>query len=377
MQNKTLKVMVVKDRNIHGKFVKDFCNMLSELGHQVSFVFDSYKQQKIPNFFNANVQITNLSQKSNCYLKNIFIAIRSIFQTPSFRYARAINLFQPDIIVCYFIKDLYNITFLHNHNIPIVLMVHNYPPIFFSPLLKKPIKSFIYKKQLKKACAYNLLLKSFSGIIGQNFHPAKEYIIGNIIDQIPEAKRTNLQTEKKKIIYIGRIDEKQKRQHLLIDAFGLIAKDFPYWSIEFWGAIKHPTYHTQLQSKITELNISNQVFFKGFSDDIKSVYCSADIIAWPAKYEGLSIALADGMAHGLPSIGFAESPSVNEVITNNKNGFLATSVEDFSTKLAILMKNKNLRIEFGANAAQSIEQYSPHIIATKWQNLLNEIMVNK
>lgn len=369
----SMRLMVVKDRNVNSRFVWDYCNMLAKRGYEVNFVFDSFKQQAGPANLLPQVKVRNLSARRGNLLQDIWCGLKSVFQPASFRYAEAIRQIKPDVIVCYFLKDVYNVCFLHNHKIPIVMMVHNHPPVFFAPLRKKPLRYRIYKKQLEKITAYDLLLESFKGTIGEDYPKHEERVIGNIIAQIPENERADLSVEKKKIIYVCRVDEVQKRQHLLFEAFGKIARDFPEWKIELYGSIKHPDYHQRLLEQLKRLGIEKQVEFMGYADDVKAVYRGADFMAWPAAYEGLSIALADGQAHGLPAIGFADAPSVNEVIVDGVNGFLARDVDDFAVKMAKLMSDKELRIKMGAEAAKGVEQYAEEHIADQWERLLKDL----
>lgn len=369
----SMRLMVVKDRNVNSRFVWDYCNMLAKRGYEVNFVFDSFKQQAGPANLLPQVKVRNLSARRGNLLQDIWCGLKSVFQPASFRYAEAIRQIKPDVIVCYFLKDVYNVCFLHNHKIPIVMMVHNHPPVFFAPLRKKPLRYRIYKKQLEKITAYDLLLESFKGTIGEDYPKHEERVIGNIIAQIPENERADLSIEKKKIIYVCRVDEVQKRQHLLFEAFGKIARDFPEWKIELYGSIKHPDYHQRLLEQLKRLGIEKQVEFMGYADDVKAVYRGADFMAWPAAYEGLSIALADGQAHGLPAIGFADAPSVNEVIVDGVNGFLARDVDDFAVKMAKLMSDKELRIKMGAEAAKGVEQYAEEHIADQWERLLKDL----
>src|SRR5574344_245933 len=90
-------------------------------------------------------------------------------------------------------------------------------------------------------------------------------------------------------------------------------------------------------------------------------------------YGGLSIALADGQAHGLPCIGFADAPSVNEVIVDGVNGFLAKDVEENKKKMAILMKDKDLRIKMGQEAVKTVERYAENHMADDWEALLHRL----
>ena len=40
------------------------------------------------------------------------------------------------------------------------------------------------------------------------------------------------------IMHVGRFSKSHKRQHILIEVFHLLQKDFPDWKIEFWGGNK-------------------------------------------------------------------------------------------------------------------------------------------
>ena len=83
------------------------------------------------------------------------------------------------------------------------------------------------------------------------------------------------------------------------------------------------------------------------------------------------------MACGLPSIGFADAPSVNELIIEGHNGFLAKDVDDFTEKLRRLMRDKGLRQAFGKNAAKDMEAYAPEKVIELWRRLIVETVGEK
>ncbi|MBO7332472.1 MAG: glycosyltransferase, partial [Alphaproteobacteria bacterium] len=121
-----------------------------------------------------------------------------------------------------------------------------------------------------------------------------------------------------------------------------------------------------------EKGIDDRIFFHGYTQDVKSAYRNADINAFPSVSEGFALGLADGMAHGLPSIGFATTSSVNEMIRDGENGFLVNSVDEFAEKLALLIKDKDLRIRLGKQAVQDMKPYAPENIMDAWDNLIKE-----
>ena len=119
--------------------------------------------------------------------------------------------------------------------------------------------------------------------------------------------------------------------------------------------------------------IENQVKICGYSNNTLEVYQNADIHAFPTAHEGFGLAIADGQATGLPTIGFSYAPAVNELVKDGRNGFLAKDIDDFANKLAILMKDKNLRIEFGRNAVEDTKKYAPENIIAQWTDLLKKV----
>ena len=159
-----------------------------------------------------------------------------------------------------------------------------------------------------------------------------------------------------------------------MEAFNKIAKEFPDWKVEIYGLSKYPDYDKEIKDYIFNNGLSLQVFLKGYSKDLAAVYKSADIHAFPSNCEGFSLSIADAMAFGLPHIGFKHAHSINEVIVDGHNGFLADDVDDFANKLKTLMLDKELRIKMGKNAREDMKNYSPKIIIDKWEKLFNYLL---
>ena len=124
---------------------------------------------------------------------------------------------------------------------------------------------------------------------------------------------------------------------------------------------------------IKEHGMEKQVCLAGYAKDMEALYRTADIQAFPSRSEGFSLAIADAMAIGLPHVAFDYAFSVNEIVVNNHNGFLAKDVDDFAEKLKILMSDKNKRIEFGRNANQDMREYAPDVLLDKWDELFYRI----
>lgn len=374
-----MKVMVVKDRNVlNTKFLTQFVNSLAEAGHDVHIVCDSYNKQGKGAFLDEKVKFTNLNAKTKNPFINFFRFCREKFFIPCFRYKKMINKEKPDVIICYFMSDLFNVSFMQSHNIPIIMMMHCYPPIIFSKIRKKSFfTKHVYKKIIENVAVFQVLMKSHAKTITDYYNVKKIVDIPNAVDQIPLGNRADLSEEKKKIIYVARVEKEGKRQHFIIEAFAKIAEKFPEWVVEFWGLQKYKKYNEELMNLAQKYDIEKNIYIMGYSNNIQEVYKEADFQVFPSLHEGFGLGLADGMAMGLPSIGFKDTPSVNELIVDNENGFLVKDIDELAEKMEVLMNNKILRIDMGQKAAKDMEKYNPKSVTDAWDKLIKETVMSR
>lgn len=367
-----MKVMVVKDRNVlNTKFLAQFVNSLHRTGFDVTVVCDSYKKQGSGVTLDDGVQFINLNAKTNNPFFNLYRFLRGKLFRPTARFKKVIAAEKPDVIICYFMVDLVNVLYKQDHNVPVIMMMHGYPPVMLGNLMKKkPYMRAVYRDVMDRAAVFHVLMKSYEKTISGFCTPKRVVTIPNEVVQIPENERADLSVEKKKIIYVARVEKTGKRHHLLVEAFGRLLKEFPDWQLEFWGMRKYPAYERELMELAAKYGAQDNVFIKGYHPKIQEVYRQADIHAFPSAHEGFSLALADGMACGLPSLGFADAPSVNELIVDGHNGFLAKDPDDFTQKLRRLMSEKELRIAFGRNAARDMAEYAPEKVIELWRRLI-------
>lgn len=201
------------------------------------------------------------------------------------------------------------------------------------------------------------------------------YWMPNAVNQVFFDKQADLSVCHHKVICVGRIEEHQKRPHLLIQAFGKIAKRYPEWSLHLYGEQSNAHYVNRLKKLADEYQVTDRVIFEGPSNAIVDHLQEADIFAFPSSSEGFGIALTEAMAVGLPAIGYRSCDAVNELIIDGENGFLCDDgVDDFANKLAMLIDNQALRIQMGEKARQAMQIYSPQRIWDRWESLLNSLI---
>lgn len=374
-----MKLMLVRDRNVlNTNWLIYFANLLVERGHEIIIACDTYRKlgKSAPGFIlNKKVRLINLNGKTDSAIVNVYRKIRGKLLPSWRRFDALIKQEKPDAIICYFPVDLYNVTSHQNHLIPIIQMVHGYPPrVLNKAISPNPLIRANRQKCFAQVSAFQVLMDSFKGTIDAFFKPKKVVRIANPVKQFNDDEIADLTQEKKKIIYVARIEKEIKRPHLLVEAFAQIAHDFPDWKVEIWGLRKYPSYDKEITDFIKAHHLEQQVALMGYSENVEELYRNADIHAFPSCSEGFSLAIADGMALGLPYVGFKDALSVNEIIVDGHNGFLATDVNDFAQKLKTLMLDKNLRLTFGKNAREDMKAYAPELIIDQWEALLKDVI---
>ena len=278
-----------------------------------------------------------------------------------------INDIQPDIIVAYDLQSVCILKNILNVNIPVIAMFHSNANITLD--LNASRKEIL---ALNKVDYVQVLLKS-------DIDTAKKYLevpVVQIPNIIPQFKETaNLKKEKSNytIIFLGRLDKKQKRPHLLIEAFGKINKDFPNWRIDIWGGVVDKKYYNKLKKMISKYKIEKKVKLCGTTNEINSVLMNSDIFAFPSAYEGFGLSLGEAMSAGLPCVGFKTCIAVNELIVDNETGILCDDgVMGFAEGLKKLMQDQEKRIILGTAAKEEMKKFAAEKIWDEWDRLINE-----
>jgi len=177
-----------------------------------------------------------------------------------------------------------------------------------------------------------------------------------------------------RILSVGRLSY-QKNYPVLLKAFAMVAPAFPQWDLVLIGEGEN---RDQLEELIDLERISNRVSMPGTSTSVSDWYVSSHLFCLTSRWEGFPNALAEAMAHGLPSIGFAGCAGVHDLIKSGENGLLADGNGDFvsfARALERLMESAELREVMGANAVESVRKYAPEHIFSLWEGTLRKAAV--
>lgn len=197
----------------------------------------------------------------------------------------------------------------------------------------------------------------------------------NNITVIPNARTfTPSQTadmENKKVIAVGRYTY-QKGFERLIEAWHLIASDFPDWKLEIVGDGEQ---RAMLKERAARYGIGNSVELVPANNEIEKHYLSSSVYAMTSRYEGLPMVLLEAQAFGLPIISFNCKCGPSDVVDNGKNGFLVEegNIPAFALQLRKVMADVELRKEMSRNALEASKKFSVEPVMSHWMQLFESL----
>jgi glycosyltransferase involved in cell wall biosynthesis len=165
---------------------------------------------------------------------------------------------------------------------------------------------------------------------------------------------------------------KRKGQYILIDAISCLKKEGIIIISDLVGEGDEKEAYIQY-AKVK--NVEELIIFSGYvpHEKMPKKYQEADVFVLPSYNEGMSNALLEAMACGLPIV--VTNVGGTEELIDESNGFIF-NVGD-TTELVLILKkiyhNKNILLELSKASRKRAEQYSWQIIADEYLKLFKTL----
>ena len=184
-----------------------------------------------------------------------------------------------------------------------------------------------------------------------------------------EERRLALEQRKEnRIVTVGRLIP-VKNHKLLIDAFAMVSKEYPDYSLEFYG---DGDLKNQLQEQISELGLTDKIVLHGNVNNVPQHIASAEIFVLSSDIEGMPNALMEAMALGIPCVA-TDVSGVRDIITDGENGFIVPvgDKEAMADRIKKLIESKELRSKFSENTICVFSKFDKEMIFKQWLELVN------
>ena len=198
--------------------------------------------------------------------------------------------------------------------------------------------------------------------------------IPNGIDMHPMPARSPTLHVPAEILFVGRLHE-QKGVDILIRALSLVLDRRPAWRVRLRVVGDGPE-RASLEGLARELRVDGSVTFEGAHADVGPFLDAADLFVLPSRAEGLSNALLEAMARGLPVVVSAIAANA-EVVRDGGDGLLFDP-EDPEHLASVLIRSlgaESLRDRIGRRARLSVgERFAIHEVAERYLRLYGQLV---
>lgn len=181
-----------------------------------------------------------------------------------------------------------------------------------------------YQLAQKKMYAKKVVYVPGVGINTSVFAPKEEDYIINA----KKREELGLAMTDTVMLSVGELN-KNKNHEIVLRVMAQLGRDDLHYVIAGRGDLKE-----HLEQLAKEMGVSKQLHLLGFRTDVKELFKMADFFAHPSFREGLSVAVMEAMANGLPII-CSEIRGNTDLIEDNKGGYLFKSAEQESVYQAL------------------------------------------
>lgn len=189
---------------------------------------------------------------------------------------------------------------------------------------------------------------------------------------------TKTQNERVHILFAGVLKE-TKGVGVLIEAAALmVANGCDNFQVSLMGRFDSKQYEAQVKSLIQEKNLENHVEFLGVKTGTEkfAFFRQCNIFCFPSFYEAetFGVVLLEAMQFAKPLVA-TRWRGIPDIVKEGVNGLLVEpqNSNSLGEVLMVLIKDENLRNEFGKNGAKAFrEKYTTEIFRQNFQDAVRQ-----
>lgn len=369
------------------KLANEFISQNHEVG--IFYLFDK-TMDSLP-FIDSKIKIFKSHSIPENFLKTDFNDIAEL--------SRVIFEFNPELIInqtfdAHFVKKVCGekiklITCQHNQIfLPAILNDNStFQKVLFKFLPKKiACKIISLKQQIKRNAKiksdyifsdrYVLLSERFENdlrkAIGFSYDKKKVESINNPAFFDKWLSESDYEKKENIVLFVGRISE-QKRVDLILQIWREITSTVirENWHLVVVG---NGELYTKMQSFSAKIKCQN-VEFIGRCNPLE-YYEKAKIFLMTSGYEGWGMTLVEAQMNGCVPIVMDSFASVNDIITNNKNGLLIenNNIKKYSDALKKCIENPAELKKMAMEGIETSKKFNIKNIALKWNVVMKDVL---
>ena len=163
----------------------------------------------------------------------------------------------------------------------------------------------------------------------------------------------------------------EKNIAVLLNAFALLRRDL---KAKLWIVGDGPE-RPHLESLAAGLNITDDIVFWGFQENLYKFIKKSDIFVHTSLFEGFGNIILEAMACGVPVIATDCPFGPREIINNGENGILVPVSDEgaLAKALKMVLENKEAGKRFVENAYKRLSEFTPEGMVRSYEDVFLSI----
>ncbi len=132
----------------------------------------------------------------------------------------------------------------------------------------------------------------------------------------------------------------------------------------------------QLQEEVAKKNLTEIILFKGNVRNVNECLADMDIFLFTSHREGLSVAIIEALASGLPVVA-SDVGGIHEQVYHEENGFIYSkgSIQQMADAVSLLINDEKLRRRMGEiSRSIAAEKFSQQQMISSYVNIYMQLL---
>lgn len=245
------------------------------------------------------------------------------------------------------------------------------------------VKGVVYRCVTSYAMRYNYNHSDVFEVLSPNFisnfknftkimNPQKLVVQTNPITIVNDGFKYDVNNKKKEIIYVGRLDNTQKRVYRILETWDILESKYPDWCLTFVGDGEE---REEMQRLVNKMGLK-KVQFMGFQAPRK-YYERASLLILTSEFEGFPLVLAECMSFGVVPAVYGSYSAVYDIIEDGADGIIIPKTSDGFNAAMMAERIKKIiddnRLQTMALAAiEKSKRYSIDKIYEQWMEVISK-----
>ena len=279
---------------------------------------------------------------------------------------------RPDVVHAhsrFLLAGLLAVEIKQKTHIPFVLTEHS---SFYSRNLVRDFQVPLIKKTIEQSSDFFVVSTSFGKLINKKLDTNYNFqVLPNVLDETFENVQVKQNSGEPFLIVNVANLEPVKNQHLLLDAFHLLLKEFPAAELRIVGS---GPLKIALEQKANEMGIRENIVFTGQLDHsaVKQEIQNATLLVLSSRSETFGAVLTEALACGKPVVS-TRSGGPEEII-NSSNGILVEHTLQALADAMIYVRNHLKNFDPEQIRQDCLKKYSGAVIAEQLINTYEKII---